>query len=61
MVASVKGFVRNTLIFRTLLLIFWVAAFLLPWLLLVSAYMLKAFVVLTGKEPRFGEKKKATA
>jgi hypothetical protein len=57
---SVRGFVRNTLIYRVLLLIFWSAAFLLPWLLLVSAYMLKVFVDLIGKEPSFGSSNKAT-
>jgi hypothetical protein len=60
LVASVRGFVRNTLIYRVLLLIFWSSAFLFPWLLLVLAYTLKAFVVLTGKELSFGSSNKAT-
>jgi hypothetical protein len=60
MVASVRGFVRNTLTYKALLLIFWSSAFLLPWLLLVLAYTLKAFVVLTGKELSFGSSSKAT-
>jgi hypothetical protein len=60
MVASVSGFVRNTLIYRALLLIFWSSAFLLPWLLLVLAYMLKVFAALTGKELSFGSSNKAT-
>jgi len=59
MVASVRGYVRNTLIYRALLLIFWSSAFLLPWLLLVLAYMLKAFAALTGKELSFGSSSKA--
>jgi hypothetical protein len=59
--ASANGFVRNTLTYKALLLIFWSAAFLVPWLLLVSACMLKAFVALTGWEPSFGNSSKATA
>jgi hypothetical protein len=53
MVASVKGFVRNIVICRALLVIFWLAAFLLPWLLLVSSYTLSLYAAVTGKEPRF--------
>jgi hypothetical protein len=60
MAALVKGFAVNTLICRALLLIFWSSAFLLPWLLLGLAYMLKAFAVLTGKELSFGNSNKAT-
>jgi hypothetical protein len=41
-------------------LIFWSSAFLFPWLLLVLAYTLKAFVVLTGKELSFGSSNTAT-
>ena len=47
--ASVRGFVRNTLIYRALCVTFWMGAFLLPWLLLVSAFILKVFVDLIGK------------
>jgi hypothetical protein len=54
MVASVRGFVRNTLTYKALLLIFWSSAFLLPRALLVLAYMLKAYADLTGKELKFG-------
>jgi hypothetical protein len=36
-------------------------AFLLPWLWLALAYTLKAFVVLTGREPSFGSNSKASA
>lgn len=60
MAASAKGFVRNTLIYRALLVIFWSSAFLLPWLLVVSAFTLKAYEDLTGKAPSFGSSNKAS-
>jgi hypothetical protein len=59
MAASARGFVRNTLSFKALLAIFWLAAFLLPWLLLVCSYMLKACEVLTGRVPVFVKQSKA--
>ena len=59
MVASVKGFAWNTVIFKALLAISFAGLFLLPWLLLALAYMLQAFVVVTGWEPSFGNKNKA--
>jgi hypothetical protein len=59
-VESVNDYVRNTLTYRVLLLIFWLLAFLLPWLLLVSSYTLKVYEDLTGKEIRFGENEKDT-
>jgi hypothetical protein len=60
MAASVKGFVQNTLIYRALLMTFWLAALVLPWLLLGSACMLKAYVALTGRVWSFGSKRKVT-
>ena len=59
MVALAKSFVLNIVICRILLAIYLLAAFLLPWLLLVSSYMLKVYVDLTGKVPRFGKRSKA--
>jgi hypothetical protein len=58
MAASVRDFVRNIVISKVLLAMFWLAAFLLPWLLLVSSYTLSLYVAVTGKEPRFGKRSK---
>jgi hypothetical protein len=52
MAALVKGFVRNTLIYRALLVIFLMAAFLIPWLWLVSGFTLRVLEILTGKARR---------
>jgi hypothetical protein len=60
MAASVKGFVQNTLIYRALLMTFWLAALVLPWLLLVSACTLKVYAALTGRVWSFASKRKAT-
>jgi hypothetical protein len=57
--ALASAFVRNTVIWRVLLAIFWLGAFLLPWLLLVSACILKLCEVLTGKVPQFVKNDKA--
>ncbi|NDI13150.1 MAG: hypothetical protein EBZ20_07010 [Rhodobacteraceae bacterium] len=51
----------NMLTYRVLLMTFWAVAFLLPSLLLASAYMLKAYAAVFGKELRFGPKNKDTA
>jgi hypothetical protein len=60
MAALVKGFVRNTLIYRALLVIFLMGAFLIPWLWLVSVYTLKAFEDLIGRELNYGNSNKAS-
>jgi hypothetical protein len=59
--ASVSAFVRNIVTWRVLLVIFWLGAFLLPWLLLVSACILKVCEALAGKEPQFAKRNKAIA
>jgi hypothetical protein len=51
----------NMLTYRILLMTFWVLAFLVPWLLLASAYMLKAYAAVFGKELRFAPKSKDIA
>jgi hypothetical protein len=56
--ASGNVSVWNMLSYRVLLMIFWVLAFLVPWLLLVSGFMLKVCEVLTGKVPVFDKKSK---
>jgi hypothetical protein len=53
MVASVKSFVKNTVISNALFVIYLAAMCLAPTLLIVLAYTLKAFAALTGKELRF--------
>jgi hypothetical protein len=58
MVASVNDFVRNILIYKILLLTFWLAAFLVPWLWLALVFMLNLLEVLTGKELNFGDRRK---
>jgi hypothetical protein len=60
MVAWGKGYVRNTLIYRALLVIFWALAFLVPLLLLGLAFMLKAYEAAFGKELNFASKSKAS-
>jgi hypothetical protein len=58
MVVWGKGFVRNTLIYKVLLMTFWALAFLVPRALLVLAYTLKAYADLTGRELKFGNNSK---
>jgi hypothetical protein len=48
------------LTYRILLMTFWAVAFLLPSLLLASAYMLKVYAAVFGKELVFGRKNKDT-
>lgn len=58
--ASGKDFGWNIAISRALLVIFWIGAFLLPWLLLASACMLKVSEALIGKELQLGRRSRAT-
>jgi hypothetical protein len=59
MVAWVKGFAWNMIFLRILPPICLAVAFLLPWLWLALAYTLKAFVAVTGWEPKSDSKNKA--
>jgi hypothetical protein len=52
--------VWNILTYRILLMTFWAVAFLLPSLLLASAYMLKVYAAVFGKELVFDKKNKDT-
>jgi hypothetical protein len=58
MVAWAKGWLKNIVFYRVLLMIFWALAFLVPRALLVLAYTLKAYADLTGRELKFGNNSK---
>ena len=59
--ASGSVSVWNMLTYKALLAIFWMLAFLVPWLWLALAYMLKACEAVFGKVPVFGKKSKDIA
>jgi hypothetical protein len=60
-VASVSDFVKNILIYRVLFGTCFLGLFLLPWLLLVLAYTLRALEVVIGRGLSFGSKSKGIA
>jgi hypothetical protein len=58
MVAWVKAWLVNIAICKSLLVIFWMGVFLVPWALRASVSMLSLLEGLTGRELNFGDRRK---
>jgi hypothetical protein len=61
LVVLVSDYAANMPIYKALLVIFWSSAFLLPWLLLASAYMHSLFEGASGKALNYASNNKAMA